>query len=644
MPDRTKPAEHSLPCRTINTSGSIVAYSFFMPFGSQVAAAPSQWRVLLLGPESQAPLLIATLETIDPHVSIDHVANSTMAQRCLLSPVRYDATFVLDSIDLDTDEQVETFISRLSAGRHPPPLLRITTRNTTSAGRALASFIPVAIAVDSIGVRALIRSLRLARELHRSTRLSRLTQELPDRLETDEFGRMADLDPVLDDLVDAIDVLGGRLTLTSLSSELIWEITTGQPLGDTDPATSRLEGVASSPVLTLRSESPNYAAELRLGPLAPRQQRDLHGRLRIMVDAILEMVEQASQRRSNERTRRTSAANETTERRLVAVRDNAVGSPTPAPTHPATSPPRTGSAPDTAVFDSAVFDSAAFDSASLDSAGLDVAELSQALPTLETKAVIALLHADLVLLHQPIMSPSGSIIESDMLLGVTVGDDRSLRLHSQVVDLGPLDAVATTSTATIAHELTVTTGRWLIATAIPRLRRLINSGGLESGHRIHLSLLHRQLADPRMVGLIIDLLDHNDVEPRSLAIDVAEPTLAEHHDTISAMARLAQFGTTLFLSGFGGAGSNFTLLRTPLVRGVRLSEHVVRGVSLDRRQASIVAGLVALCDELGLEVIATGVDSLGDLEWLTTVAHVSVQGHVIGQPRSEDTSLDQHIA
>lgn len=254
-----------------------------------------------------------------------------------------------------------------------------------------------------------------------------------------------------------------------------------------------------------------------------------------------------------------------------------------------------------------------------------LARLAVALPTFPTDFLRAALDNELILHHRPISTAEGVVNASDAL---PFADPTGIALDA-------LDSLDSPDEALVTSQLTIPLGHRLVSLAIPTLQRLLSTGALGPDHRMHVRMLHRQLANRETTDLLIDLLRGHDVPPGSLAVDVAEPTLLEHHDTISAMTALADHGVAIYLDGFGGAGSNFTLLRTAMLRGVKLSSQVVSGVASDGRQASILSGLIELGVRLGLDIIATGVDDQADLDWLRNAGPISLQGDLIGVAHTE---------
>ncbi len=551
------------------------------------AAAQERWHVLVVGPDDQPlPLVISALRSIDPSAEIDRATTIAGAEQYLLSSDLYTVAFISESaFESEPELEPEAAVRRLQVGRRPPPLVRITGVSDTSP---FAGLIPITVDASKTGPEQLLNSVRAADAVHRSSRLGHLMSTVVERLQADAGGHLVGLPALLDDLADILGVARARLVLTSHGSDLGWELVAGE---STTPAHGPTQ-------LIISRETSSYATELHIDPLPDHLDGLLRGAITSLLDLVIANVQIVSDRRSADRAATVS------EVARLAI---------DTPRGPAGRP--------------------------LDDA------IRLALPHVSAQQLDALRHLDLELRHQPILSSIGEIVESDVRLALisATGNDDSTIDNGTMPDLSALDSFDAPDEVLVTRDLTVPIGHWLIATALPTLSRLQKSGNLADGHRIHISLLHRQLAHRTTSDLIIDLLDGHRIDPSSLVVDVAEPTLVEHHDTIAAMSRLAGHGVGLYLDGFGGAGSNFTLLRTSLVSGVRLSKQVIKGVSLDDRQASIVTGLITLCDELGLDVIATGVDHQPDLDWLTEFSNISLQGALVGPALTEEALLGERI-
>ena len=573
-----------------------------MPPETGAAAAQERWRVLVVGPDDQPlPLVVSALRTIDPSAEIDRATTITGAEQYLLSPTSYTVVFLSESFVPEPELDPAAALERLQAGHRPPPCVLVTAGvKTPPATSPFASLVPITVDASKTGPDQLLNSVRAADAVHRSSRLGHLMSTVVERLQADAGGHLVGLPPLLDDLADILGVGRVRLVLTSHESDLGWELVAGD---------SPAAGPAS---LIISRQTSSYVTELHLDPLPDHLDGLLRGSITSLLDLVIANVQIVSDRRSADRA--------TTVRDLARI-----------------------------AVDNIPVVSAGTDRSAVGDTGPTGRSLEDAarvaLPRISSPQIDALRHLDLELRHQPILSSIGEIVESDVRMALisSTGANDSPIDNTSMPDLSALDSFDAPDEAFVTRDLTVPLGHWLIATTLPTLSRLQNSGDLADGHRIHISLLHRQLAHRTTSDLIIDLLDGHRIDPSSLIIDVAEPTLVEHHDTIAAMSRLAGHGVGLYLDGFGGAGSNFTLLRTSLVSGVRLSKQVIKGVSLDERQASIVSGLITLCDELGLDVIATGVDHQPDLDWLTEFSNISLQGALVGPALTEEALLGERI-
>ncbi|MEZ5229346.1 MAG: hypothetical protein R2710_22610, partial [Acidimicrobiales bacterium] len=368
-------------------------------------------------------------------------------------PIHYDATFVIDSIELRPDETFADLHARLSVGRTPPPMVAIITSASDGETRPIERFIPVAVDASTLNLRRLISALRTARELHRSSRLDQLLAVLRADLAPDEQGRVP-LQSALDSLRDAIDVLGAHLLITSEADSVQWEVASGDDLDPEDHSASRQPvSTGFTPVLAVRRTTPSLSAALLLGPLSANSQARIRPGLVAFVNLILERIQLASERRASEREGIVHQLfDDGAEANVVIGRSSRRRAPDPT----------------------------------TESALRLRQALTDGLPQLAPAVIDALLRHDLTLVHQPIMDSTGRIIESDMLLGAPLPLPQAAG-HAETIDLLPLDSLESEAAAMVTSEVAIPIGHWLITRACPRCSVCRTDHELEPEHRVHLA-------------------------------------------------------------------------------------------------------------------------------------------------------------
>ena len=115
-----------------------------------------------------------------------------------------------------------------------------------------------------------------------------------------------------------------------------------------------------------------------------------------------------------------------------------------------------------------------------------------------------------------------------------------------------------------------------------------------------------------------------------------EITEGEPVDDLASLARTFRHykpvGITSAIDDFGAAYAGFELLSAFQPDVVKIDMHLVRNVHLKPVQFTIVKGLVATCRELGIRVVAEGVESAGEVEALRRMGVALFQGFVLARP------------
>jgi diguanylate cyclase (GGDEF)-like protein len=146
----------------------------------------------------------------------------------------------------------------------------------------------------------------------------------------------------------------------------------------------------------------------------------------------------------------------------------------------------------------------------------------------------------------------------------------------------------------------------------------------------------RQLDDPRLPVSVADVLAETGLPPARLALELTESAiLAGDDDHHTALSRLRDTGVHLFLDDFGTGYSSLTHLTQLPIQAVKIDRSFVAGLPHDRRDAAVVHSLVSLGGELGLDVVAEGVETAQQLDALRAMGCPAVQGFLLDRPLAE---------
>jgi EAL domain-containing protein (putative c-di-GMP-specific phosphodiesterase class I) len=179
--------------------------------------------------------------------------------------------------------------------------------------------------------------------------------------------------------------------------------------------------------------------------------------------------------------------------------------------------------------------------------------------------------------------------------------------------------------------LIVGLGHWILEQAIADLARWDEAGLPPVRLAINLSLA--QFRDPALVERLVAALATHRVSPARVELELTETLLM--HDLahgVGVMGRLRELGIGLAVDDFGTGYSSLSYLKRFPVQKLKIDKSFVHGVAEDEDSAAICRSVIALGHNLGLKLVAEGVEAHADLNWLQGHRCDFVQGFLIGTP------------
>jgi EAL domain-containing protein (putative c-di-GMP-specific phosphodiesterase class I) len=172
--------------------------------------------------------------------------------------------------------------------------------------------------------------------------------------------------------------------------------------------------------------------------------------------------------------------------------------------------------------------------------------------------------------------------------------------------------------------------RYVLEESLQQLR-LWRDAGLEL--RLAVNVSPRDLADARFPDELADALDEYGIEPSALEVEVTEDVLLL--DSVRTSKRLEQIverGVRIAIDDFGVGYSSLSQLKNLPAQVLKIDQSFIAGMASDRRDAAIVRSTIALAHDLGLEVIAEGVETGEHLTELLAAGCDVGQGFYFGRP------------
>ncbi|MEI6116518.1 MAG: EAL domain-containing protein, partial [Burkholderiales bacterium] len=175
-------------------------------------------------------------------------------------------------------------------------------------------------------------------------------------------------------------------------------------------------------------------------------------------------------------------------------------------------------------------------------------------------------------------------------------------------------------------------GQWVLDMACKTLAQW--SGRPDLAHlTLAVNVSSQQFRQPNFVESVLDALERNGAPANQLKLELTESTLAHDLTDVRAkMSRLRQRGLRFALDDFGTGYSSMNYLRELPIDQLKIDLTFVRNITEDPNDATIVRAITNLGLSLGMDVIAEGVETQAQHNYLMSIDCPAFQGFLFGPP------------
>jgi EAL domain-containing protein (putative c-di-GMP-specific phosphodiesterase class I) len=157
---------------------------------------------------------------------------------------------------------------------------------------------------------------------------------------------------------------------------------------------------------------------------------------------------------------------------------------------------------------------------------------------------------------------------------------------------------------------------------------------------VSVNLSRRQLTHPHLITTIQGLLERFGLVPADLRLEITETSIVnDPHAALSLLKRLRAMGFALEVDDFGIGQSSLSCLHQFPFNGIKIDRAFLGAVTERRDYAAVVHGIVTLAHNLGMQVIAEGVESMEQVALLQTMGCDRGQGYLFGIPTDADAAI-----
>lgn len=186
--------------------------------------------------------------------------------------------------------------------------------------------------------------------------------------------------------------------------------------------------------------------------------------------------------------------------------------------------------------------------------------------------------------------------------------------------------------------LIIEIGEWVLNRVCADLAQWRGQVRLPGPVSVNLSL--KQLGQPNFARRTNRIFRRNAVTPELLELEITESTLMENPDrTVQVLRELRELGLHLAIDDFGTGYSSLSALQQFPIGTLKIDQSFVRDVASNPDDATIVATIIEMAHNLNMHVVAEGVESSDQLEFLRRMGCDYVQGLLFGSPMSGEDFL-----
>ena len=178
---------------------------------------------------------------------------------------------------------------------------------------------------------------------------------------------------------------------------------------------------------------------------------------------------------------------------------------------------------------------------------------------------------------------------------------------------------------------------WVLLESCRLLGSIQDDPELQAPECLAINISRQQFHQPEFVGRVKEIVDQTGADARRLQFEITETMLIKDaHDSIERMTALKQMGIRFAIDDFGTGYSSLADLRQLPIDTLKIDRSFVRDIASDPNDAAIVRAILSMAKHIGLKVIAEGVETREQLQFLRNADCSYYQGYLGRPPLSAD--------
>ena len=189
-------------------------------------------------------------------------------------------------------------------------------------------------------------------------------------------------------------------------------------------------------------------------------------------------------------------------------------------------------------------------------------------------------------------------------------------------------------------------GQWILSSACRQAKAWVEAGYADITVAVNFSA--KQFLQQELAAQVRSVLSETGLDPRNLKVEITESTAAhELERTIETMNHLTQMGLQISIDDFGTDYSSLKYLQRYPLDTLKIDRSFVKDIPKDEKDMAITRTIISLAKNLQLKIIAEGVETKEQLEFLRAEGCEQIQGYYFSRPLHAEAAtkyLEMHAA
>jgi diguanylate cyclase (GGDEF)-like protein len=228
--------------------------------------------------------------------------------------------------------------------------------------------------------------------------------------------------------------------------------------------------------------------------------------------------------------------------------------------------------------------------------------------------------------------------KQDTLTGQVIGSEALVRWEHRLRGMvSPAEFIPVAEEMGLIKEI----GLWVLDTACATTKKWQTENAYYGTVAVNVSAV--QMAEENFVSLVSTCLDKYELDPKYLELEVTETMVLDNIDAmLGKLNEIKEMGVSISIDDFGTGYSSFSYIKQLPASTLKLDMEFIKEIPDNKADMAVVDGMIVLAHNLGMKVVAEGVESQEQYDFLAEHKCDLIQGYLINKPLSEDAFIAEY--